>query len=421
MPARKKKKREPWKVIRDGSVEVTIYQEKAGFRVTWYFAGKRERKFFVEAKEADSFAKQKATSLGSARPKGEAENDEDLRYLRQLRQRLGETPLHVAVDFFLQHNAKAKLAPALIQDVLAELAGKMREDKKSPGYVQAFERYLQPIATALPRKMHTLSAAELDACIRNYSESSYTRYRMASYLKTLFNWARDVKKALPKGETEADFVNMPDPKPGEIRIYTPEEMRLLLTFAKDDHERALLALGGFVGLRNSEITGEFTGHGALPIASILFDAQAVKVVQKVQLRAVTRFAPLLPNARSWLEPLRGKAGSAAPFPRAGRVIGSIVERINQAHEDDPDWVPMRPKRNGLRRSHISYRTAITRDVPRVADECNTSPEKIRLHYRQPGLEEVAHRWYAITPPGRSLPDSPTAIGGASSAVRNAGS
>ena len=393
-----KRKRAPWRVIKNGSVEVVIYKEAAGHRVAWYFAGQRGRKFFVVSDEAVSFAKKQAASLGDAQPKNGAEIDEELRYHRQLVERMGGTPLQVAVDFWLQHHARDKIIPTKLRDLFTAFLRQLREDKKSPGYIDAFGKYVRPYIADFPGLIHEQGAAQIDAWMRRRSPSLHSRKHFLNYLKTLFNWARDVKKALPKGDTEADMVKTPEPKPGAIEIYTPEEMRLLLAFAKNDGEIALLALGGFAGLRNSEITGENTDHAPLQIEHILFEEAAVRVVQKVQRKAVERYAPLLPNALTWLEPLRSQTGPVVSFNRAHRVIAEIVTRTNKAHADDPKWEPLKVKRNGLRRSHISYRTAILRDVPRVADECNTSPEKIRANYRRPGLEKVAHLWYAITRP-----------------------
>lgn len=370
-----KRKRAPWRVIKNGSVEVVIYKEAAGYRVAWYFAGQRGRKFKVNAEEAVSFATKQAASLGAAQPKNVAEVDAELRYHRQLVERMGGTPLQVAVDFWLQHHARDKIAPAKLRDLFTAFHRQLREDEKSPGYIDAFAKYVRPYVTEFPGLIHEQAATQIDAWMRRRSPSLHSRKHFLNYLKTLFNWARDVKKALPKGETEADMVKTPEPKPGAIEIYTPDEMRLLLAFAKNNEEIALLALGGFAGLRNSEITGEHTDHGPLRIEHILFDNAAVRVVQKVQRKSVERYAPLLPNALSWLEPLRGKTGPVVSIKRAHRSIAEIVARVNKAHAAEPKWEPMRVKRNGLRRSHISYHAEITRDVARVADECKTPPPK----------------------------------------------
>ena len=53
--------------------------------------------------------------------------------------------------------------------------------------------------------------------------------------------------------------------------------------------------------------------------------------------------------------------------------------------------------NGARHSFISYRTAETRDVARVADECGNSVSTIKKYYRQLVTSEEAESFFAIRP------------------------
>ncbi|MGB8169112.1 MAG: hypothetical protein WCF18_16565 [Chthoniobacteraceae bacterium] len=133
-----------------------------------------------------------------------------------------------------------------------------------------------------------------------------------------------------------------------------------------------------------------TAHDALRCEDLLFDEGSVHVIQKMQHETVDRYAPLLPNAASHLRHLKGKTGpvwNTTTTPH--HVFGRLLARIREAGHE------VRRLRNGFRRSYISYRAAITRDVAKVADECNTSPDKIRKNYRRPGLESVAHAWFAL--------------------------
>jgi hypothetical protein len=53
--------------------------------------------------------------------------------------------------------------------------------------------------------------------------------------------------------------------------------------------------------------------------------------------------------------------------------------------------------DGRRHSFITYRTADTRDVARVADECGNSPNIIRKHYRELVTSEAAKIYFGIRP------------------------
>jgi hypothetical protein len=314
----------------------------------------------------------------------------------ELRERLGETPLHVAVDFYLAHHKRQKLVPARAKDLLPVFVAMKREDGSSPSYAEALSKYLSPFVEAFPGVIHERSSTEIDDWIRKHTASLHSRWHFLRYLKTFFNWARDIKKALPAGATEVDTVVTPAPRSKPIEIYTPEELRLYLKYAADIEEVAVVVLGGFAGLRSSEVTGEETSHGPLQIDSILFDAAAVKVIQKMKHESQFRYAPLPANALSWLEPLRGRRGDAVRPRPVFRVMAEIAKRINEAHAGEADWKPMAPKRNGLRRSHISYRMALIKNAQVVAEECNTSPSKIKSNYQHPELEGVAREYYSIS-------------------------
>jgi hypothetical protein len=57
-----------------------------------------------------------------------------------------------------------------------------------------------------------------------------------------------------------------------------------------------------------------------------------------------------------------------------------------------DW-----KRNGLRHSFGSYRTAQTSDIPRVSYEMGNSPAMVRQHYLKLSTEKQAAVWFSVMP------------------------
>lgn len=133
-------KKEPWRTIKNGSVEVVIYEEKAGYRAAWYFAGSRERKFFTESAEAVEFAKEKAFSPAHGGAATETEDEAKLKYIRHLEQRMGDTPVHVAVDEFLWRKDKAKMDPQKTGVLLTAFLARLGEDKKSPSYIKTVKK-----------------------------------------------------------------------------------------------------------------------------------------------------------------------------------------------------------------------------------------------------------------------------------------
>src|SRR4051812_35801083 len=110
-------KKEPRKIIRQGSVEIKIYDEPAGYRVTWYEAGERKRKFLADAEDAVSFAKRPAGPLAKGDVSPAPATLEDLKYLGELRARLAGVPVHVAVDYYVSNHRAGELVDAKISDL----------------------------------------------------------------------------------------------------------------------------------------------------------------------------------------------------------------------------------------------------------------------------------------------------------------
>jgi hypothetical protein len=90
--------------------------------------------------------------------------------------------------------------------------------------------------------------------------------------------------------------------------------------------------------------------------------------------------------RQWLEPYRAAVGALFSSRRdASRAI-AFVKAFNI------QW-----PNNALRHSYATYRLAVTADLPRVAIEMGTSPEKLVRNYRELADEKTAQAWFSIAP------------------------
>ena len=69
--------------------------------------------------------------------------------------------------------------------------------------------------------------------------------------------------------------------------------------------------------------------------------------------------------------------------------------VNQAQAGRVDLRPWPD--NALRHSAISYRLALTRDLPRVATEAGNSPAIVQRHYAELVKPEAARRFFGILP------------------------
>jgi integrase len=141
----------------------------------------------------------------------------------------------------------------------------------------------------------------------------------------------------------------------------------------------LLAIGGFAGLRTSEIL-------RLEWEEIDFDESHIEIKSGKSKTAQRRLAPLLPNLAAWLAPHRGRTGPVCPTNEVE------TERRELAKTLEIPW-----PNNALRHSFGSYRMAITDDAQKVAVEMGNSPSMIFRNYRKVVTRSEAGKWFELRP------------------------
>ena len=163
-----------------------------------------------------------------------------------------------------------------------------------------------------------------------------------------------------------------------IKVFTPEEMIKLLANAKSDHLVAL-AVMGFAGIRAEEFKRLQWEHFDFAERHIIVPDSVAKCEER-------RIVPLPDNLCAWLLPHKQVSGPVCPYHNLAIVFARLAKRAGI------QW-----KRNGLRHSFISYRTALIKNVPQVAFEAGNSPQMIHRHYLKVVTESVAKQWFAIRP------------------------
>jgi len=177
-------------------------------------------------------------------------------------------------------------------------------------------------------------------------------------------------------------------KTGEIQIYQPEEMALLLRSA--GNMTPFFAIGAFAGLRHAEIA-------RLDWSEIDLEDGFIEVRANNSKTGERRLVPIHANLKAWLLPYRQTSGKVVPYANTTKQILRI------AKTSAVQW-----KHNALRHSFISYRVSETADVPRVSDEAGNSPAMIRQHYLRRVKPAAAVEWFAIMPE-TAQPEQPANI------------
>jgi len=181
-----------------------------------------------------------------------------------------------------------------------------------------------------------------------------SQFNYCKVLRTFFEFAKTMGY-LPRDHNELEALAMGDDDPGQIEIYTPGEMRALLSAAPGELI-APLVLGGFCGLSRAGV-----------------------------------------EELDWAEWLRGRH-------RAGGLLwqpsgGSLAEALRQTAEQ----AGVRWREDGLRHSYAGYRLAQVRDTGQVATETGYSPHPLFSTFAELATREEAARWFGIVPATAATP------------------
>jgi integrase len=170
----------------------------------------------------------------------------------------------------------------------------------------------------------------------------------------------------------------------EVEIFTPEEGQWIMDAAVELDNRMVgyFALALFCGIRHSEIE-------RLHWPDVDLVAKAAFVAKGKVKRAGHRIVPIAPNAVAWLERYGKKHGPVCPVEEMTNRIRVLKNHIRKTHPGFR-WV-----KNGPRHSYVSYRLAVTQNIPQVSEETQSAIGTLRKHYLRPVLKEVGERWFGI--------------------------
>ena len=410
-----KQERGPVAVIKEKTTSIPIYSAGEGkFIAAYYAGGKRKLVKYQSLEAAKQGAKEIIETLTTGvahvaaftpmqmalindaiemlKPYGVSMN-EAIRQFVEAKKVLGGSSLVSAAQFFSKHLEEENRRGALVPITFPELVTKYLDSirgMKSARYILDLGVRLKKAVKVFKGQVREIRADDIDQWLLGMDKvkgRTRNNYRMA--LLTVFSYARD-KKHLPRGEkTEAEFVTRFQDKGGEIGIYTPEQLRILLS-KMGPRFVPFVALGAFAGLRTIEIL-------RLNWENIWFEKGVIEVGKDKAKTATRRLAPILPALEAWLEPHIQKTGPVLPgIPnefRFQRLFKSASEKL----VDSEGNRLVHLVHNGLRHSFCSYRLAITKSAAQVSLEAGNSPKMLFQNYRELVTEEAANEYFGILP------------------------
>ena len=386
------------KTIRRGSISVAIYRAGKGkgreirYKLLLETPSKENpkgswtwvRKTFPTQKSAELAAEEIAIGLNNgAIIAGQLTPTQANAYrrLEDIAERTGTTLERIGLEHELAWEKSQKLIGAGGAKV-PELIEKFLAAKKSKGIGDYYTRDLQNRLAAFAEHfqrnaLNEIRADDITAWLdaRQMAPRTWNNYLAA--IKSFTSWCKKHELIDPKFSGDRiDPNRIPWKRP---EIYSPAEIRSLLLAAAPTLRRCI-ALSAFAGLRTEEVAG-------IRWEDFKWDQRFIHVDETV---AKTRqhAPPILETLRPWIGTIE-QTGKFSPYKDA-HSLSQVKEALRRR-------LKLPNRRNGLRKSWISYRLALTQNEVLVADEAGTSLSDLRKNYlNRPSLIE-AQKYFGIRP------------------------
>ncbi len=312
--------------VRRGNTVVKIYPTPSrgcdGFTVTYYIGDERQRKTFSDLGLAMTEAETAANKLSTGEVNVLTLTSENrLAYVRAI-EALKPTgvPLELAAmqfaqahtlleggslleaaRFYLKQNPH-RLPKKPVPKIVEELVESKDEDGMSAVYVKDLRSRLGRFAAKFPGAISFVTSVEIEGFLRGLkgkdgageetivlSGKSRNNYRRA--IGTLFNYAVS-RGYLPKGTVPVEAVARAREASGEIAIFRPDELAMVLETAESSLI-PFLTIGAFAGLRHAELQ-------RLDWSEVRLNDGFIEVKASKAKTASRRLVPIQDNLKQWL-------------------------------------------------------------------------------------------------------------------------
>lgn len=363
--------------------KVTVYRHAAAsgaarFKVYW----RRGKRAFEEKYTDESLALSRAAEILKTIEDGDEAltkvDKEKLAYYVTCEEMLqGRTTLMDLVRKFMKEDSRFSASS------LKEAVDLYIQAMQARGLSRA---HMLPVISRLTRFVEqmpeTLGEITVDKATQflDQFQNLRTRSNERLTLNRFFNWCQAQGMLDASAPHVIARTDAPKPRWEEPDIIDPESMKKALWAAGKVYPEIVpaIALGGFGGLRRSEITRLHERDIDLGEGFITLSAKITKLNQR-------RMLPVNDTLRAWLE----------AFPVRGNMLADPSYSFKFRRCTKPlklEWPA-----NGLRHSYVSYRAQSAQDLNAVAMECGHSVETLQHSYRRLCTEAQAREWFSITP------------------------
>jgi integrase len=379
--------------VKEGGISIPIYEFSDGrFCVDTLLGGKRKWITRASLEAAKIEARRLLCQIASGRQNEQLlsiAEAEDYRLAKAKFESHGVSLLTVVEEWLSFKTRTGHFQPKTVPEIVEELLTAKQLEGVSKRHMEDRRSRLNRFAQGFSCRIDRITTKDIEHWLVRLKISSRTRNNYRGALKQLFRFAQ-ARHYLSRNEplVTNDVAEL-RVKGGTIEIYTPQELRMLLSHAPAKL-LPFFALGAFAGLHTQEIV-------RLEWSDLRFEQGVIEVAAAKAKTASRRLVPMLPVLREWLLPLKKAAGhimefrSYTPFERArAQFCKTGIQRNGETVEFQ--WKP-----NALRHSFASYRLADVTDAARVALEMGNSPSMLFRNYRELVTEQQAKEWFSIFP------------------------
>lgn len=287
---------------------------------------------------------------------------------------------------YLQGRVQSSSMSIAVAGYREHLAAKGR----SSDYVAMVMRDLEHLAAAFPVRVRDISADMLREwhAARCQGVGNARKIAVRAACTAFWKWCRREGLVGNDGVTPADRLPMAARDKGSCYILTREQLDALLVAVPAKH-RAWVLIGAWAGLRPEEIAPKRSkiadGKRGLHWEDIDFTFMQIRVAAETSKVDCVRLVPLCSALAEALEPLRSTGPVCLSSPAEDKTLRNLGISIFGGA-----W----PK-DCLRHSYGSYRNALTRNMPRVAEEMGTSVAMLHRHYHNPQAEALGKEWFGV--------------------------
>lgn len=388
-------KRKRFKVTRNGK-SLTVYPYGRRWRFGWRENEESAWRYVTRGtqEEARDAAWERLGELDGGGMVWSALPAETRRFLEEVH-RLADAADFEAVKAFLAARRKSSEVVASVQRFMEHKVAGAGEETRHLGNVR---RDLEGMARSFEgRSVVDISAADLKGwwAARVEGRAEKTRNEVRGNLVAFWNWC--VWDGIhPKEVTAAEKLPRVELGLCQRRVLTPGEFLALAREVRPEW-RPWIVLGAFCGLRPEEIApagkkgASKRNKRGIRCEEIDFQFKVIRLPQEVSKVDAPRLVPLGDAALSWLEwaglrpGMTGQVCARNPSEKGETArLGAEVFRTG--------W-----PQDALRHSYGSFRNAIIRNLPQVAEEMGTSETMLRRHYHNPRTLEEGEAWFSLRP------------------------